>query len=158
MASAALSGRLDGTRQYCTFALGELFIGIEVTSVQEVIRHDDMTDVPLGPNDIRGLINLRGQIVTVIDLRDQLGLPADESLAMNVVIGHGDEALSILVDDAHDVVSPGPDQFEPVPLSVPEKVRTLVKGVFKLEGRLLLVLDTDSIVDNQADVEARRTA
>jgi len=141
---------VEERRQYCTFRLGELAIGIEVTCVQEVIRHDEMTEVPLAPPDVRGLINLRGQIVTVLDIRNQLGLSVEEHLGMNVVIRNGDEAISILVNEANDVVSPAPEDFEPLPAAVSERVRTLVSGAFKLDGRLLLILDRDKVLTRSA--------
>lgn len=75
-------------RQFCTFHLDSLFLGIEVLRVQEVIRAQPMTHVPLAPPAVKGLINLRGQIVTAIDLRDRFGLPPlpSEQAPMNVVV------------------------------------------------------------------------
>ena len=90
--------------RYCTFRLGDLLIGIDVRRVQEVLRHDHMTPVPLAPPEVRGLINLRGQIVTSVDLRQQLGLATDRDLAASVVIRAGDEIFSLLVEEVGDVV------------------------------------------------------
>src|SRR5438874_826198 len=92
-------------RQYCTFYVDGHYFGLEVLNVQEIIRYQEMTRVPLAPSVVRGLINLRGQIVTAIDLRRRLGLterPADQS-PMNVVIRTDDEAVSLLVDEIGDV-------------------------------------------------------
>jgi purine-binding chemotaxis protein CheW len=132
--------------QYCTFRLAGLAIGIDVRRVQEVLKHDQMTPVPLAPPEVRGLINLRGQIVTAIDLRHQLGLGVDGQLTASVVVRAGDEAVSLLVEEVGDVVEPSPDDYEPVPAAVPARVRDVVTGTFKLAGMLLLVLDPDRVI------------
>lgn len=138
--------------QYCTFRLGHLAIGVDVCRVQEVLRHDRMTKVPLARADVRGLINLRGQIVTAIDMRAQLGLSVEGEPSTNVVIRTGEDAYSLLVDEVGDVVSPSLDDHEPVPVAVPDRVREVVSGCFKLDGRLLLVLDTDRVAEQQLAV------
>lgn len=135
-------------QQFCTFYLDGLFFGIEVEKVQEVIRHQTMTSVPLAPALIGGLINLRGQIVTAIDLRLRLGLAERmaDALPMNVVVRAEDGAVSLLVDEIGDVVEVHDDQFEDVPPTV-RHARELIRGVYKLPDRLLLVLDTDHAVN-----------
>ncbi len=138
---------IDGAVQYCTFKVDHLLIGIEVWRVQEVIRHQPMTSVPLAPREVRGLINLRGQIVTAIDVRLWLGLdrlPA-ETPSMNAVIRLADEVVSLLVDEAGEVVEPALETYEPVPSTTPRQIRSLCSGTYKLEGSLLLVLDTESV-------------
>ena len=93
-------------RQYCTFYLDGHYFGVDVLKVQEVIRYQEMTRVPLAPPVVRGLINLRGQIVTAIDLRRRLDLPdrpADQ-LPVNVVVQTDDGAVSLLVDEIGDVL------------------------------------------------------
>ncbi|MGE0881183.1 MAG: chemotaxis protein CheW [Acidimicrobiia bacterium] len=130
---------------YCTFRLGELFFGVEVLSVQEVIRYQRMTAVPLAPAVVSGLINLRGQVVTAIDLRRRLGMPdrAEGQLPMNVVVRTEDGPVSLLVDEIGDVLEVDESMFEPAPETLEGVTRDLVTGVFKLDGRLLLVLDVD---------------
>jgi len=132
-------------RQFCTFLLGDLFFGIEVLQVQEVIRSQLMTRVPLAPRAVRGLINLRGQIVTAIDLRERLGLPPLEPGRdpMNVVVRTADGAVSLLVDEIGDVLETESEQYEQCPETLPETARELIQGVYKLPERLLLVLDTE---------------
>ena len=99
-------------KTYCTFRLGELFFGVEVLDVQEVIREQQMTNVPLASSEIRGLMNLRGQIVTAIDLRERLRLPDHEQQAtMNVVIRAAEGAVSLLVDEIGDVLEVDEQQF-----------------------------------------------
>ena len=98
------------SKQFSTFLVNGLFFGVDVRHVQEVIRYQEMTRVPLAPAMVQGLINLRGQIVTAIDLRRRLELaprPADQ-LPMNVVVRTDDGAVSLLVDEIGDVVgNPG---------------------------------------------------
>lgn len=132
-------------QQYCTFFLDGLFFGIEVQKVQEVIRYQEMTRVPLASPVIRGLINLRGQIVTAIDLRRRLRLPCREvdHLPMNVVVRSEEGIVSLLVDEIGDVQEVVADLFEPPPETLLGEARNLIRGAYKLDGRLLLVLDTE---------------
>ncbi len=137
---------MDVPKQLCTFYLDGLFFGIDVLKVQEIILFQEMTPVPLAPPVIRGLINLRGQVVTAMDLRRRLGLPerAAGQEPMNVIIHtEDDDTLSFLVDDIGDVVSPEDDAFEAPPETLDATVRQVVSGVFKLDRQLLLVMDAE---------------
>jgi purine-binding chemotaxis protein CheW len=132
-------------RRLCTFYLDGLFFGIDVGHVQEVFRYQNMTQVPLAPAVIRGLINLRGQIVTALDLRSRLGLaprPAEQT-PMNVVVRSGRDAVSFLVDAIEDVLEVDEQDFEAPPATLRGSARALIQGSYKLKDRLLLVLDTD---------------
>jgi purine-binding chemotaxis protein CheW len=133
------------SRQYSTFYVGELFFGIEVLQVQEVLRYLEMTKVPSAPDVIEGLINLRGQIVTAVDMRRRLGLPKrpDGQIPMNMVVRSEEGAVSLLVDEIGDVLNVSPANFEGVPDNLPAEQRELIAGIYKLEGRLLLVLDAE---------------
>ncbi|MEY4917733.1 MAG: Chemotaxis protein CheW [Verrucomicrobiota bacterium] len=139
---------MSQTKQFCTFTLNGLFFGVDVLTVQEVLRHQPMTRVPLASPTVRGLINLRGQIVTALDLRRRLELPerADDSKPMNVVVRTGDAAVSLLVDEIGDVVEMADDIFEPPPETLTGVARELVRGVYKMKDRLLLILDTEKTV------------
>jgi purine-binding chemotaxis protein CheW len=136
------------TRQFATFFLGDLFFGVDVRRVQEVIRYQEMTRVPLAPPVVSGLINLRGQIVTAIDVRRRLDLPERPSgqLPMNVVIRTDEGAVSLLVDEIGDVLEIAEDCFERPLETLRGPVRDLVQGVYKLDGRLLLILDTEKTI------------
>lgn len=136
-------------RQFCTFFVAELFLGIPVSAVQEVIRYQEMTSVPLADRTITGLINLRGQIVTAIDMRQRLGLEdrPPENLPMNVVIRTDDGAVSLLVDEIGDVLEVEERDFEPPLETLSGNIRELVQGVFKLETGLLLILDAEKTAD-----------
>lgn len=131
------------TSQFCTFYLDKLLFGVELRSVQEVIRSLDMTQVPLAPKVVSGLINLRGQIVTAVDLRRQLELKPRPAgmLAMNVVVRSDDGSVSLLVDEIGDVVEVEETTFEPPPETLRGAARTMILGVHKLDDRLLHVLD-----------------
>jgi purine-binding chemotaxis protein CheW len=133
------------TSQYCTFYLDKLLFGVELKGVQEVIRSLYMTRVPLAPEVVSGLINLRGQIVTAVDLRRRLELEprAVGMLAMNVVVRSEDGAVSLLVDEIGDVVEVKEETFEPPPETLRGSVRSMILGVHKLQGRLLHVLDIE---------------
>jgi purine-binding chemotaxis protein CheW len=139
---------MSESKQYSTFFLGGLFFGVEVLKVQEVIRWQEMTRVPLAPRMIQGLINLRGQIVTAIDLRRRFDLPPrpDNQPPMNVVIRCDDGAVSLLVDEIGDVVEIQDEAYERPPETVKGVARELITGVYKLKERLMLVLDTDRAV------------
>jgi purine-binding chemotaxis protein CheW len=136
---------MEDARQFCTFYLDEYLFGIELLKVQEVIQQLEFTEVPLAPYVVRGLLNLRGQIVMGIDLRRQLGLAerAADKPTMNVVVRSGEDAISLVVDDIGDVVEVGEESFEPPPETLRGRVRSVILGVHKLEKQLMHVLDTE---------------
>jgi purine-binding chemotaxis protein CheW len=137
------------SRQYCTFVVHDLFCGLDVLEVQEVMRDQEMTRVPLAPRTIRGLINLRGQIVVAIDLRQRFGLPEAETQGtpINVVVRSADGAVSLMADDIDEVVEVSDDVFESAPTTLSPATRELISGVCKLEGRLLMILDLAKLLD-----------
>ena len=135
--------------QYCTFYVDGHYFGLDVLQVQEIIRSQEMTRVPLAPPVVRGLINLRGQIVTAIDLRRRLELadrPAGQ-LPVNVVVHTDDGAVSLLVDEIGDVLQAPQDAFERPPETLRGTARELIRGAYKLQDRLLLILDTERTVN-----------
>jgi purine-binding chemotaxis protein CheW len=139
--------------QYCTFTVDGHYFGVDVLKVQEVIRYQEMTRVPLAPPEVRGLINLRGQIVTAIDLRRRLQLqdrPADQ-LPVNVVVQTEDGAVSLLVDEIGDVLEVSEKLFERPPETLKGPARALIQGAYKLPDRLLLILDTARALDLTLD-------
>jgi purine-binding chemotaxis protein CheW len=143
---------MDQTSQFCTFYLGKLLFGIELRHVQEVLRYVEMTPVHLAPPVVSGLINLRGQIVTAIDLRRRLDLEsrAAGAFPMNVVVRSEDGAVSLLVDEIGDVVEVREDSFEPPPETLQGSVRSVILGVHKLDERLLHILDTEKACQIEA--------
>jgi purine-binding chemotaxis protein CheW len=135
--------------QFSTFFVGDLFFGVDVLNVQEVLRFQPMTPVPQAPEIIEGLINLRGQIVTAIDMRRRLGLPprAEDRSPMNMVVRASDGAVSLLVDEIGDVLDMDVATYERPPKNLHPSARDLIRGVYKLKDRLLLVLDEERTVD-----------
>lgn len=143
------------TAQYCTFWVDGLFFGVAVSEVQEVLRYQQLTAVPAAPEAVQGLINLRGQIVTALDLRCRLGLPAraEDALPMNVIIRSRGEVVSLLVDDIGDVIDTAGLELEPAPANIPSIVQDVVVGVLPLPDSILLVLDADRAADVTAVLE-----
>jgi purine-binding chemotaxis protein CheW len=137
--------RTQTQTQLVTFTLDRLHFGVEVSHVQEVIRYQTMTRVPRAPAVVEGLINLRGQIVTAVDMRARVGLGKRDGsrLPMNVVIRSADGVASLLVDEIGEVVEVDAAQLEPAPLSVSDRIRDVIGGVYKLHGMLLLELDVE---------------
>lgn len=129
--------------QYCTFFVGGLYMGISVLCVQEILRFQPMTTVPLACPVVTGLINLRGDIVTAVDLRRRLEMPdrEEDSLPTNIIIRTESGPVSFLVDIIDDVVLVDSNDFEAVPPTLTGPAGELTQGVYKLEKRLLLVLD-----------------
>ena len=130
------------TGQFCTFYLDGHFFGIPVAEVQEVLGYQEIRGVPLVPDTVCGLINLRGQIVTAIDLRRCLGMPerAAEQHPM-IIVRAEDGAVSLLVDEIGDVLAIDSTGFELPPQTLDGPARAVVRGVYKLRERLLLELD-----------------
>ena len=151
MQNQAAHGDQSGI-QFATFFVSDLFFGIDVLNVQEVLRQQDMTRVPLAPGVIEGLINLRGQMVTAVDMRRRLDLDprADSVAPMNVVVRTKDGAVSLLVDEIGDVLQVDPGTFESPPDNLCPAAKSLICGIYKLKNRLLLALDTERTVDISA--------
>jgi purine-binding chemotaxis protein CheW len=138
----------DPHQQLCTFSADRYTFAIDVHQVQEVLRFQLMTRVPLAPVTVRGLMNLRGQIVTAIDLRRRLGLPEAPCGArpMNVILRTDHGPVSLLVDKIGDVLEVSWDLFEPPPDTLRDLAREAIQGVYKLPDRLLIVLDAERVI------------
>jgi purine-binding chemotaxis protein CheW len=126
---------------------------VDVQKVQEVVPYQEMTRVPLAPPTVMGLLNLRGQIVTGIDLRRRLELPerASGSLPMNVVLRGEDSPVSFLVDEIGEVIEVAADVWERPPETLQARVRELIQGVCPLPDELLLILDTAKTLNLNQD-------
>ena len=148
----------EASGQFSTFFVADLFFGVDVLNVQEVLRFQQMTPVPQAPRVIEGLINLRGQIVTAIDMRRRLGLPprAEDKSPMNMVVRTSDGAVSLLVDEIGDVLHMDAGTYERPPENLDAAAKEIIRGVYKLEGRLLLVLDAERTAE--LSVNAKRAA
>jgi purine-binding chemotaxis protein CheW len=135
--------------QLSTFHVGKYLFGVDVSLVQEVVRLQQITPVPLASPEIAGLINLRGEVLTAIDLRARLGLPPAEGgrEPVNVVVRVDDEPVSLLVDEIGGVLEVSQVPFEQTPSTVDERVRDLLLGAYTLPDRLLLALNARQILD-----------
>lgn len=134
--------------QFATFLVNGLCFGVELCCVQELIRYQEMTRVPLAPTSVRGLINLRGQIVIGVDARRALGLPErplDEQ-PMNVVLRSEDGCTSLLVDSIGDVVSVSTAKRVSPPENIPLTLREKILNVFQLPETLLLIPDLAQVM------------
>jgi purine-binding chemotaxis protein CheW len=145
-----MTATVDSSRtQYATFLVGDHYLGIGVSDVQEVLREQPVTPVPLSPAVVAGLINLRGKIVPQLDMRRLLNLPPREaeSATFSVVVRTEEGAVSLLVDEIDDVVELDASSSEHPPQNADPSVRALLLGVHQMPHRLLLVLDVRRIVD-----------
>jgi len=136
--------------QYCTFFVNDHFFGVDVLHVHEIIKYQEMTKVPLSHDVVEGLINLRGQIVTAIDLRKRLNfteLGSESDLPANVVLRVDDGLLSFLVDEIGDVIELSETGWEATPASLRDVFGDLISCVYKYENELLLVIDIDQAID-----------
>lgn len=141
---------------YCTFFIGEQFYGIPVGDVQEVLQSQPLTRAPLAPAAIAGLMNLRGQIVTAVDvrrvLRSQAANHTEEK--MNLVIRHASTEVSLLVDQIGDVVTVDESKVERPPETLQGMAREFIRGISALEGKLLLLVDVHRMLDDDSCVRA----
>ncbi len=141
--------RLPNKRQVCAFTLGDHLFGIEVNYIQEVFRFQECTPLPLTPPFVKGLLNLRGKIVLAIGLRERLGMaerPGGKS-PTSIVVQIDDGALCFLVDELFDIMSLDSADFETIPKTLSATEKKFVSGCYKLEDRLLILLDTVGVAD-----------
>ena len=133
------------TRHLATFVIDGARFGVDVLLVQEALRSQERTPVPLAAPGIAGLVNLRGEVVLSIDLRVRLGLTplAQDAEPMMVVVQVGGEAVSLLVDEVGDVMDVEDSQFEGPPDTLPADLRQVILGAYKLPTGLLLALDVE---------------
>jgi purine-binding chemotaxis protein CheW len=128
-----------------TFTLDGRLYGVDVKAVQEVLRGQPRTRIPLAPDTVAGLINLRGQVMSAIELRARLGLPdrRDDQVPMLVVVRVAGETIALLVDTIGAVMDVDDDQFELPPDTLAGPAREFLFGAYKLDNQLLLALDVD---------------
>lgn len=141
-------GHVSDAQEFVTMTIGNQLFGISVMAVQDVLRKQRIARIPLTPKVIAGSLNLRGRIVTAIDMRVRLGMEpfADFTTAMNVVVEYKSEMYSLIVDSVGEVMSLPLNKFEKVPGNLSESWRGISSGVFKLDQKLLVILDVQSII------------
>jgi len=138
-----------GVVQYATFEVGGHYLGIRVLDVQEVLREQRLTKVPLAPVAIAGLLNLRGQIIPALEMRTLLHLPErlETEGTLSVVLRTDTGPVSLQVDEIGDVVEIETARLDAVPLNLSPHIKRFLAGVCQMKSRLLLVLDTARAVD-----------
>lgn len=142
------AGISDGSFQLVTFYVGEQMFGISALQVRDILRRQPLTSVPLSPPEIGGTMNLRGHIVTAIDLGARLGLEprVDADTHMCVVVEERDDQFCFLVDSVGDVLSAENSDLEPNPVSLNPEWADFSRGIVKLSDKLLIVLDTEKLL------------
>ncbi len=134
--------------QFATFYVGDILLGIDIHQVQEINRQLSVTEVPHSKEYVRGVINLRGDVATVIDLRTILGLPTAEKTrdSRNLVVHSQGESIGFWVDRISDIHTLRSDEISPPPTKVEGVDGRLFKGVIKLEKEMLVILDVDEVL------------
>ncbi|HEX6979939.1 MAG TPA: chemotaxis protein CheW [Alphaproteobacteria bacterium] len=140
---------LQGPRDFVSMTVADQLFGIPVLTVQDVLGEQRITRVPLAPPEVAGTLNLRGRIVTAIDMRRRLGLPprAAGHAGMNVVVDRGGELYSLIVDSVGEVLSLAAELFERNPPTLDPSWREVSTGVYRLQQELMVVLDVERLLD-----------
>lgn len=135
-------------KEFITMQIGDYYFGVSVLAVQDVLRSHKIMKIPLTPPMVAGSLNLRGRIVTAIDMRQRLGMERFKQTdsPMHVVVQYRDELFSLLVNKVGDVMSLSMDQFEKTPTNLENEWRDMAAGVFKLDGKLLIILDVTGVI------------
>lgn len=143
------TGTKKNLEDFVTFIIKGQMFGIPVLHVQDILTTDKIASIPLAPPEVKGSINLRGRIVTVIDVRVRLGLEKrdDSERGMGVTVEHQNELYTLLVDDVGDVIGLSPGEYEDNPSTLDNLWREFSVGVYRLEKRLMVVLDVERLLD-----------
>ena len=138
----------DDVTEYVTVLIGGQLFGLPISRVQDVFMPDRLTRVPLSHPDIAGVLNLRGRIVTAIDMRIRLGLAREKDAkpAMSVGIESRGESYGLLIDSVGEVLKLSPDSREQNPINLDPRWSRVSAGVHRLDGQLMVILDVDSVL------------
>jgi purine-binding chemotaxis protein CheW len=139
--------------EYVTVMIGGQLFGLPISRVQDVFMPDRITRVPLSAPEIAGVLNLRGRIVTAIDMRRRLGLPprTDDKPSMAVGIEMKGESYGLLIDTVGEVMKLGDATREPNPVNLDARLGRVSGGVHRLEGQLMVILDVDQVLNNATE-------
>jgi purine-binding chemotaxis protein CheW len=139
--------------EYVTVLIGEQLFGLPISRVQDVFMPDRITRVPLADPEIAGVLNLRGRIVTAIDMRRRLGLPprSDDRPPMAVGIEVRGESYGLLIDTVGEVMKLGEGTLEPNPVNLDARLARVSAGVHRLDGQLMVILDVDAVLNSSAE-------
>lgn len=134
-------------KQYCTFDISGYIFGAPAESVQEIVTNHMITPVPLAPSEISGLLNVRGQIVTAINLRQRLGLQRSfDNKGVHILVRGLDNTVSLFADAVEDVIDIDSSDVEPVPDTVDETIKSFIDGVYKTNDKLILLLNVNKAI------------
>jgi purine-binding chemotaxis protein CheW len=135
--------------EYVTAVVGGELIGLPILRVQDVFMPEGVTRVPLAPSEVAGVINLRGRIVTLIDLRCRFGMAprADGVAAMAVGVESGGESYGLMIDSIGEVLRLSDGDREPNPVNLDPRLARISSGIHRLDGRLLMVIDVERVLD-----------
>ena len=144
----SVSSENNAAREFVTMVIDGQIFGIPVLQVQDVLGPQKITRVPLAPREVAGSLNLRGRIVTAIDVRTRLGIPAraDGEKSMSVVVDHNGEFYSLIVDQVGEVMSLQATDYEQTPATLDDRWREISDGVYRLKDMLLIVLDVKRLL------------
>lgn len=139
----------SGNREFVTMMVGGQLFGISVLIVRDVMNTGHIAPIPLAPREVQGALNLRGRIVTAIDVRERLHLERRDKTvkSMSVVVEHKDELYSLIVDSVGEVLSLSLDKFEKNPSNLEPCWREVSAGIYRLRESLLVVLDVERLLD-----------
>lgn len=138
----------DANQEYVTVMIGPQLFGLPIGRVQDVFMPDAITKVPLATPEIAGVLNLRGRIVTAVDMRRRLSLPPMEEVAHRHAVGveQGGEAYGLIIDSVGEVLNLAIDRLEANPVNLDRRWSSVSAGVFRLDGQLLVILDIDRVL------------
>jgi purine-binding chemotaxis protein CheW len=147
--SKEIDNAVEGSRDYVTMTIADQLFGIPVLAVQDVLGPQRITRIPLSPPEVAGALNLRGRIVTAIDVRRRLGLPprSADNPGMSVVVDHKGELYSLIVDAVGEVMSLPSDAYERNPSTLDPRWREVSGGIYRLKGKLLVVLGVANLLE-----------
>jgi purine-binding chemotaxis protein CheW len=140
----------DGNlKEYVTAMIGGQLFGLPILHVQDVFKPERLTRVPLAPTEIAGVLNLRGRIVTLIDMRSRLGLGKrnDDVPSMAIGVESRGESYGLLIDSVGEVLKLDDETREPNPVNLDPRLARVSAGIHRLEGKLLMVVDVDRVLD-----------
>jgi purine-binding chemotaxis protein CheW len=146
--SPSVASALDHEREFLTFSVGNQKFGIEVLKVRDVLNHPRLARIPLAPPEIAGALNLRGRIITAIDVRRRLRLPpkSGDKKTMSVVVEHDGDVYNLIVDSVGEVLKLDDVKYEPNPATLDPNWREFSEGIYRLDGFLLVVLNVDRLL------------
>jgi len=149
MSAATLTKSTAIELQFATFYVGELLLALPIDYVQEINRNLDLTEIPHASEHVRGVINLRGDVATVIDLRRILGFSQAEvtSQSRNLIVRSGDESIGLWVDRIADIISITSDGITPAPANISGADGRFFKGVHRSDSEIVVILDVQEVLD-----------